>query len=321
MYPNGSAPRVMSPQSTRAKKCQQIQTSTITRCPSPLCVSPVTTSSGPEFIGGVVDSCATGCETTTPQDYKSILQENHEESTLKGPSDDLYLPLSTASLLSGFSDRKSRRKMVMRPVSCNMFWDQGTPSEDFSAAEGSNAVWDSTHDTSPAMKLAYFDSFTTQSETPLTTPGSNGILSGTQTRQDPTPSAHFPFLEAMRSNRRTALRPTIIRTASLPTTPNSRPKTSRGILNAGKGFQGLSGSVVTGIDRPVVDESTSVDNVFEHLERINVPSATDVVRFGKALNGALDSYLDRLREITEEVERLDESYWSDSESETSDVDD
>lgn len=319
MYHNRPTPRTMSPQSTPEEHRQNDQTPTITSCPSPLCVSPIPTvlkTTSSSLIGGVVNLCGTGREMMTPQKFKSI-QDDFEGPVLEGPSDELY------SLLSGSSDRKSRRKMVMRPVSCHMFWDQGTSSQDVSAAEASNtgSDWISIHNTSPVMKSAYFDSCTPQSETPLTTPGSNGILSGTHTRQDQTLSGHIPFLNAMRSNKRVALRPTIVRFGSLPAaTSNSRPKTSRGILDQGRAFEALIGSAVTGTHRPIVEKSTSVDDFFDQLERLNVPSAADVVRFGRALSEALDSYLSQLRDVEEAVEIVDESHWSDSGSEPSDDD-
>ncbi|KAH9812128.1 hypothetical protein DFH28DRAFT_980183 [Melampsora americana] len=318
----------MGLQYTEKENYQNIQASTITSCPTPPCVLPVptvleiTSSSSNLNGGGGLNLRDTGCAIMFPEKHKSILQHDPEESILEGPSNELHLPLSTASLLSGSSDRKSRRKMVIRPASCNMFWDQiqGTTSEDC-AAKASNPEWNLTHDPSSAIKSAYFDSFTAQSETPLTTPGSNGILSGTETRQDQFLSGHFPSLDAMRLSKQMALRPAITRSESLPATTNSLPETSRVILDAGKGFESLMGSVLMGNESLDVEKPNSEVKFFDPLERFDVPSATDVVRFGRAVTEALELHLNGLREYKKEVERVGESYWSDSESEISDDED
>ncbi|EGG07157.1 uncharacterized protein MELLADRAFT_62883 [Melampsora larici-populina 98AG31] len=192
--------------------------------------------------------------------------------------------LSSISPLSTFLDKKNRRKTVIRPTSCEMFWEN----------EGLN------DDLAPTPTTA------TTSGSALTTPAAILTQSSTPIRPDLT-----PWDQVMNRGTRLAgkqcLRPNMSRFGSLPNSaiPKRPTPTIDGVTNSLPG--GSRPSMI------LMGRRTTVAEV-EIVKRypFEIPGPNDTVRFGNALNRALILHLSRLCDIgTDEAES--NSYWSASE--------
>lgn len=182
-----------------------------------------------------------------------------------------------------FLEKKNRRKMVVRPTSCEMFWEN----------EGCDG------------HLASTPTMATTSGTELTTPASIFTQSSTPFRPDVTPGDQVVNRRITLDGKQCA-RPNILRFSSLPHT--ELPKKPAGTIN-----ENISLAGGTRPSNKSMGKRTTVGEAeLGAWDKFEIPGPNETVRFGNALTRALMLHLSQMCDIGhDEAESI--SYWSLSE--------